>query len=69
MWIWQTIMLESANESIQKGLQLVKNLGEQHITDEIKNGRPEEFVLDLYCKERPPEVNSFTLLRLYLFSK
>ena len=62
-------MLESANESIQKGLQLVKNLGEQHITDEIKNGRPEEFVLDLYCKERPPEVNSFTLLRLYLFSK
>ena len=32
------------------------SLGEQDIIDNVKN-RLEQFILDLYCKERPAEVN------------
>ena len=52
----------------KKVFNLLKSLGEQDITDDVKNGL-EEFVLDLYCKETPPEVNSLASFRWYLFSR
>ena len=45
-----------------------RSLGQCEISDKIKAGL-EEFVLDLYCKDRPSNVSTLGLARWYLFSK
>ena len=45
-----------------------RSVGQCEISDEIKAGL-EEFVLDLYCKDRPSDVNTLGSLRWYLFSR
>ena len=60
---WKVLM--NASKKVSNSL---RSLGEQDITDYVKNGL-EKFVLDLYYKERPPEVSSLASLRWYLFSR
>ena len=45
-----------------------RSVGQCEISDEIK-ARLEDFVLDLYCKDRPSDVNTLGSLRWYLFSR
>ena len=44
------------------------SIGQCEISDEIKAGL-EEFVLNLYSKDRPSDVNTLGSLRWYLFSR
>ena len=43
-----------------------KSIGQCEISDEIKAGL-EEFVLNLYCRDRLSDVNALGSLRWYLF--
>ena len=45
-----------------------RSVGQREISDEIIAGL-EEFVLDLYCKDRPSDVNTLGSLCWYLFSR
>ena len=45
-----------------------RSVGQCEISDEIKAGL-EESVLNLYCKDRPSDVNTLGSLRWYLFSR
>ena len=45
-----------------------RSVGQCEISDEIKAGL-EEFVLNLYCKDRPSDVKILGCLRWYLFSR
>ena len=44
-----------------------RSVGQCEISDEIK-AELEEFVLNLYCKDRPSDVNTLGSLCWYLFS-
>ena len=45
-----------------------RSVGQCEISGEIK-AKLEEFVLNLYCKDRPPDVNTLVSLCWYLFSR
>ena len=45
-----------------------RSVGQGEISDEIK-AELEKFVLDLYCKDRPFDVNTLGTLRWYIFSR
>ena len=53
---------------LQMFLQHLRSVDQCEISDEIKAGF-EEFVLNLYCKDRPSDVNTLGSLRWYLFSR
>ena len=58
-------MLKNASTAVITSLQ---KIGEGEITEDIKKGL-EEFVMDLYCKDRPAHIDSFASLRWHLFSR
>ena len=45
-----------------------RSVGQFEISDEIK-AELEEFVLNIYCKDRPSDVNTLGSLCWYLFSR
>ena len=45
-----------------------RSVGQCEISDEIKAGL-EEFVVNLYCKDRPSDMNKLGSLRCYFFSR
>ena len=60
---WKVLL--DASSSVSSAF---RSVGQCEISDEIKAGL-EEFVLDLYCKDRPSDVNPQGSLCWYLFSR
>ena len=52
----------------QMFLQHLRSVDQCENSDEIKPGF-EEFVLNLYCKDKPSDMNTLGSLRWYLFSR